>query len=247
MTKTILIIGSSYGIGKELAKQLDRPENNLFLCSRSLVKLQELQFSIKCQSNIFSCDITQEKELKKLHKDILKITTNIDLIIFCAGIYEPMNINNFNKKKADKIIDINLTGFLNFFSVFLKSFKDSNIGQLVVLSSIAGYFGMSNSLAYGASKAALSNLTESLFYELQEYGTKVQLVNPGFVKTRLTAKNKFKMPNIISSKTAAKIIIKNLKKNKFEIKFPFIFANFMKLLAILPYKLRLNFLKYVTK
>ena len=102
---------------------------------------------------------------------------------------------------------------------------------------------MPNSLAYGASKAGLSHLTESLFYELKKYQTKVQLINPGFVETRLTAKNNFKMPWIISRQKTANIILRKLPKKQFEISFPWIFVCILKLLQKLPYKLRLLLFK----
>jgi short-subunit dehydrogenase len=149
-----------------------------------------------------------------------------------------MNLENFNLKIARNILDVNFNSFFVFLDVFLNDFKNQKIKHLAVISSVAGYFGMPNSLAYGASKAGLSHLTESLFYELKKYKIKVQLINPGFVETRLTAKNNFKMPWIISSNRAAKIIIKKLPKKQFEIAFPFIFVFILKLLQIISYKIR---------
>ena len=149
-----------------------------------------------------------------------------------------MNIENFDKLISEKIIQTNLNAFFTFIDVFLPHFKNSTIKHLAVISSIAGYFGMPNSLAYGASKSALSHLTESLHYELKKYHTKVQLINPGFVKTRLTAKNDFTMPSIINSEQAAQIILKQLPSKRFEINFPFGFAMMMKILSLLPYRLR---------
>jgi short-subunit dehydrogenase len=104
---------------------------------------------------------------------------------------------------------------------------------------------MNNSLSYGASKAALSNLAMSLYLELKKYDIKVQLINPGFVKTRLTDQNNFKMPLMITAKKAAQIIIKELPSNKFEIFFPKIFVWMMKIIGLLPYKIQLKVLSQV--
>jgi len=189
------------------------------------------------------CDITKKTDLKNLQKQIFDKWTQIDIIIFCAGIYQPMNLKNFNLKQAKNILDVNFNSFLSFLDSFLNDFKEERIKHLAVISSVASYFGMPNSLAYGASKAGLSHLTESLFYELKKYQTKVQLINPGFVETRLTAKNNFKMPWIISSQKAANIILIKLPKKQFEISFPWIFVCILKLLQKLPYKLRLLLFK----
>lgn len=237
--KNILIIGASFGIGEDLCRQLSEQGANLCLVARSKDKINDLAQNLKGENFSIECDITKKSDLDNLAKSLEKKWQVIDLIIFCAGIYHPMNLENFDLKKSQDIININFISFFNFIDSFLLLFKSNKVKHLAIISSVAGYFGMPNSLAYGASKAALSNLSESLFYELKKYKTKVQLINPGFVKTRLTDKNNFKMPLIISPQKAAKIIIKNLNKNKFEIKLPFLFTFIMKFLSILPYKIRL--------
>jgi len=243
--KNILVIGASFGIGEDLCRQLSDLGANLAISARSESKITNLAKNLG--SNHFSvvCDIAKKEDTLNLANKINDCWQQIDLIIFCVGIYQPMTLDNFDMQKSEEIININFNGFLNILDAFLPKIKDKKISHLAIISSIAGYFGMPRSIAYGASKAALSNLAESLYYELRKYSVKVQLINPGFVKTRLTDKNSFEMPGIISSSKAAKIIIKNLPKKKFEILFPFGFGYFMKFLSKLPYALRLFLLKYV--
>jgi short-subunit dehydrogenase len=236
--KNILIIGGSHGIGEELCIELSKLGANLAIAARSKDKINSLSKELSGNNLSFACDILQKKDLDKLHNNLSKKWRKIDLIIFCAGAYNPMNIDNFDLEKAQNIANVNFNSFFNFIDSFLPSFKKKKIAHLAIVSSVAGYFGMPNSLAYGSSKAALNNLAESLFYELKQYKTKVQLINPGFVKTRLTSQNNFKMPGLISANKAAQIIIKKLPKNIFEIKFPFIFTSIMRILSILPYKIR---------
>jgi short-subunit dehydrogenase len=236
--KNILVIGGSFGIGEELCKEFSRLGSNLAIVARSKDKIDQLCKTLKGNHLSIACDVSKTSDLDKLSNNLNNKWQKIDIVIFCVGAYQPMNLDNFDLAKAQGIIDINLNSFLNFIDSFLPSFKQKKIGHLAIISSVAGYFGMPNSLAYGASKAALSNLSESLFYELRKYETKVQLINPGFVKTRLTDQNDFKMPGIISANRAAKLIIKKLPKNGFEIKFPFVFTSIMKILSILPYKIR---------
>ncbi len=236
--KNILVIGGSFGIGEELCINLSKLGSNLAIVARSKDKIDNLCKNLEGNHMPISCDFSKEGDVNKLSVTLKKSWDRIDIIIFCVGVYTPMNLDNFNLKKAKNIIDINLNSFLNFIDSFLPWFKKSKISHLAIISSVAGYFGMPNSLAYGASKAALNNLSESLFYELKQYQTKVQLINPGFVKTRLTDQNDFKMPGIITASKASKLIIKKLSKNSFEIKLPLIFTFIMKFLSILPYKIR---------
>jgi len=241
--KNILVIGGSFGIGEELCKELSNLGSNLAIVARSKDKIDNLCKTLNGKHLSIATDVSKKSDLNKLSATLGKKWKKIDIAIFCVGTYQPMNIDNFDLQKAENIIDINLNSFLNFIDSFLPLLKEKKISHLAIISSVAGYFGMPNSLTYGASKAALSNLSESLFHELRKYETKVQLINPGFVKTRLTDQNDFKMPGIISANQAAKLIIKQLPKNKFEIKFPFIFTSLMRILSIMPYKIRLFLLQ----
>ncbi len=235
--KNIWIIGASFGIGEELFLQLKQMGANLAISARSEEKLMEI---IGNQNNNFALpmDVCNPNSILTAVNILQEKWQKIDLIIFCAGSYQPMNVNNFNLIAAKNIIDINLLGFVNLLEQILPPIKEKKVAHLAIISSVAGYFGMHNSLGYGASKAGLSNLAESLYLELEPHQTKVTLVNPGFVKTRLTEKNSFKMPFIITPKKAASIIIKNLPKNKFEIAFPRLFTWIMKLVALMPYEIK---------
>jgi len=237
--KNILIIGGSYGIGESLCYQLAESNANLAIAARSYDKIDKLCSKLLGNHLKIACDITKKSDLIDLQKELANKWQKIDLIIFCAGIYQPMNFDNFDVKVAKNILEVYLSSFFGFLDVFLKDFQGKKIKHLAVISSVASYFGMPNSLAYGSSKAGLSHLIESLHYELKKYKTKIQLINPGFVESRLTAKNNFPMPWIISSEKAAKIILKNLPKKKFEIAFPWIFVFILKLLQKLPYRMRL--------
>lgn len=243
--QNIVVIGASFGIGEELCLELANKGANLAICARSKDKIESLQKELAGDHLAITCDVSKREDVKKLRDALFKKWQKIDRIIFCVGIYQPMNIDNFDLAKAKDILEVNFSSFLHVIDVFLDDFKAKNISHLAVISSVAGYFGMPNSLAYGASKAALNNLVESLFYELRQYQVKVQLINPGFVKTRLTDQNNFKMPGIISAKKAAKNIVAHLGSSKFEIKFPAIFTIVMRLISLLPYKIRFLLFKNV--
>ena len=108
-------------------------------------------------------------------------------------------------------------------------------GHISLMGSVAGDRGLPNSLAYGPTKAALINLTETLYLDLHRHGVGVSLINPGFVDTPLTAQNQFRMPALISPQQAAQEILRGWSRGAFEIHFPTRFIWWMKALQLLPY------------
>ena len=230
--KTVWIIGGTSGIGLSVAKQL------INVCSVIVSGRDTLKINDFTSPNLIkiSLDVTNGRKFAEVANSILENFQKVDIILFCAGTYEPMSLKNFDAKHAQKILETNLISMINFIDIVPYFFgKCSLIG---IISSVASYFGMPNSLFYGASKAGLSNLTESLYIELKKYEIDVKLINPGFVRTPLTDKNSFKMPFIISSEKAGKIILKNLPRKKFEISFPFFLVLIMKILKFLPHCVR---------
>jgi short-subunit dehydrogenase len=106
-----------------------------------------------------------------------------------------------------------------------------------VVSSVAGYRGLPTAAAYGATKAALNNMTEALKFDLEQKGIKVQLVCPGFVRTPLTDKNPYPMPFLMEPDAAAEAFYRGLQGSVFEINFPRTFTTIMKQLRKLPHGL----------
>ena len=137
-------------------------------------------------------------------------------------------------KKLKSMIDVNLIGALHTLDVILPVFMKKNSGHLVFTGSLVGYRGLPGALGYGSSKAALVNLGETLRYDLKDTAIKVQLINPGFVKTRLTDKNKFKMLQIMSPEVAAGKMFSNMNKNSFSSSFPAPFSWLFRVSQLLP-------------
>jgi short-subunit dehydrogenase len=244
--KVCWVIGSSHGIGEAIARKAYLDGYNLVISARSVEKLEELknQLLLKPNNNseigkilVSKTDVSDVDSLQKSLTLILEDFQKIDLVIFCPALYQPMSAINFDLEFAKKIVDVNLGGCLNFLHVIIPQMAKQKFGQIGVIASVAGYFGLPQSLAYGASKAALINLCEGIYPELQRLGIDISVINPGFVKTRLTDKNKFKMPFLISTEKAAENVMNGLKEKKFEIHFPKKFTIFLKILQLLPYKI----------
>ena len=247
MTKNIWITGASSGIGKALALKFAKEGWQVAASARRENLLQDLK---KINSNIhsFPLDVTDKEKAKKIFNEILQNFKTLDLCVFSTGIHDPESEKVFNTEKIREIMETNFFGTLNCISAVNKYFKEKKSGHISLVSSVAGYRGLPNSTGYGPSKAALSNLAESLYFDFKKYNVRVSLISPGFIKTPMTDKNKFKMPFIKSSEFAANKIYKGLINSKaFEITFPKQLTIIMKILRILPYWKYLYLIEKLTK
>lgn len=239
--KYIWLIGASTGIGEALAKKLASQGAILALSARSKDKLDTLNQSLGGVHRVLPLDVANSQSMY----DAANAQPQIDIIIFNAGTYTPMTVDDFDLQTCLNTIDVNLNGAFRLLDAVLPMLRDGRCKHLVMVSSVAAYRGMLHSMAYGASKAALTNLVETLRVELAPRGVKIQLVSPGFVKTPLTDRNHFKMPMMISPERAAEHIARGIDSDDYEIHFPKGFTLFLKLLRILPSRLYFWLVKHV--
>ena len=231
--KNCWIVGASSGIGFELAKKLCKNGYNVIASARSLENLNLLKITIEDEKKssqnpqnygeifVENVDVEDYQSLKKTWQNILAKNHKIDLVIFASAIYEQMDLRDFDLELAKKIMHVNFDGFLNFLHLVVPHFMENKSGHIATIASVAGYSGLPKSLTYGASKSAMIYLCEGIYPELKANNISLSVINPGFVKTRLTAKNKFPMPFLMSPEKCAAIIVKGLEKNKSRISFPF--------------------------
>ena len=224
----IWLVGASEGIGRALAIELAKA-NLMILSGRNQERLEELNPYRSVPLDVMDSQIT--------------LPEPIDTLIYCAGYYKPMSAEDIDLNAALKMIDVNLSGAIRVLNAVIPHFIQKKQGHIVLIGSIAGYRGLPNSFGYGSSKAGILNLGETLKCDLSKYNIKVQVISPGFVKTRLTELNKFYMPFIMTPEIAAKKIIKMMKRNKFESRFPFLFGTFLRFLSKIPYFLYFKLLR----
>jgi len=253
MRKVCWIIGASSGIGKSLSDKLYKENYDLAISARNPDSLESVKQDLLHQSScnlgkilVANLDISNVDSLQKALEKIIGEFQRIDMVIFSSALYQPMSAINFDLELSKKIIDVNLLGALNLLHLIVPQMIKQKSGHIAVIASVAGYCGLPKSFAYGASKAALINLCEGIYPELKLNGIDLSVINPGFVKTRLTDQNNFKMPFLISSKEAADLIFQGLMKKKFEIHFPKKFTFFLKVLRLLPYKIFFFITKKIT-
>jgi len=234
MSKKIWITGASSGIGRALAIKFSNEGWQVAVSARRENLLQDLN---KNNLNIYSfpLDIKDESKAKKVFQDIIEKFKTIDICVFCTGIHDPESEKKLSIEKIREIMETNFFGTVNCIMAVNAYFRERKNGHISIVSSVAGYRGFPAASGYCASKAALTSLAESLFFDFKRYNVRISLVSPGFIKTPLTDKNKFPMPMIKSPEYAAeKMFIGLTKKNTFEIHFSKTFTIIVKLLKIMP-------------
>lgn len=236
--KTIWLIGASEGIGAALAARLAPVCGHLIISARNEVRLNALAAGFaKGDVSIAPLDVTDMESIRSAWNMIEQRGFMPDCVLYNAGAYVPMDAQHFDLVKTEHILDVNLSGALRVLSLVLPRFVTLGEGHIALVASVAGYRGLPGAIGYGASKAALIHLAENLKADLGQTGIKVQVINPGFVETRLTALNDFPMPCIIMPDKAADYIMRGLVKDVFEIHFPKRFSLILKLLSLLPDRL----------
>jgi len=188
----------------------------------------------------FPLDVTNRNQINEVFKNILDNFGELDICLFSSGTYEPKDEQNIDPDKIKNVINVNFIGVIDCVKSVERYFKDKKSGHISIVSSIAGYRGLPNSSGYGPSKAALTNFSESIYFDFKKFGVRVSVVSPGFIKTPLTDKNEFPMPFLKTPEYAAEKIFNGLvKSSAFEIHFPKGLTLTLKFLRILPYRLYL--------
>ena len=233
--KRVWILGASEGIGAALARAFAREGASLLLSARNEIALRELADELG-KAQVHKLDIGDDQALAQAAEHIARAGP-LDIVICTAALYEPSRVADIDPIRVQDMLRVNILGTLNVARLCPPLLRDG--GQLVLFGSVAGYFGLPRGQAYSATKAAVNNIAESLAAELAPR-INVRLVCPGFVRSRLTDKNHFTMPAIITAEEAAERTLRGLRGRKFEIHFPRRFTLAVKLLRLLPYSLALR-------
>ena len=229
------VTGAGKGIGRQLALRLAEEGWIVAASSRTEADLKDLEAA--CPSHLirgFPLDVTQAADTEEVVQKIETALGPLDLVVLNAGTHLPMPASEFSTAIFRRLVDTNLMGTVHGLSTIIPPMIARKSGRILVVASLAGYRGLPTAAAYGATKAALINMCEALRPELGKKGVVLQLINPGFVKTPLTDKNKFSMPYLMPVEAAVEAIMRGLRSEKFEIAFPGRFAFLMKVLRCLP-------------
>lgn len=228
--KTYWLIGASEGLGAALAEQLSRVGVKVILSARNEDRLQELADSLPGQARVLPLDVQDSAAVKAAADEV----GDIDGMIFLAGAYWPFGAKDWNDEQAETMADVNFGGAMRAVGAVLPRMQARDHGHIVLTGSLTAYGGLPGAAPYVATKAGIMSLAESLRCDLQKTGVKVQLLNPGYIRTRLTDKNDFRMPGIMEPEDAARICFEHMNSDSFSRAFPTWFSFIFRGARFLP-------------
>jgi NAD(P)-dependent dehydrogenase (short-subunit alcohol dehydrogenase family) len=244
--KYVWVIGASSGIGAATAQLLLERGAHVALSARSEQALMQ-RCAGQARALPLALDITVHATVGRARDILLAAWPRLDLVLIVAGGYNEMRADSFDLAAANRLIDLNLRGVFNCLDAVLPVLLRQGAGGVGIVASVAGYGGLPKALVYGPTKAALINLTESLYFDLHRRGINVYQINPGFVATPLTAANDFKMPGLMAAPDAARALVRGIERGQFHIHFPKSFTNSLRVARLLPYRLYFWLVRTVTK
>ena len=250
MKKIVFVTGASSGIGRALSIKFANNGWKVLASARRLDLLKKLdKESINLNAIIpIKMDISNREIVSSQVNKTIKKYGIPDIVLLNAGTNNPNSKNIFSIEETEQIFKINFFGTLNCLHALLPFLKKKNKSQVIFMSSVAGYRGLPYAAAYCSSKSAITTFAESIYNQCKSSGIAVRVINPGFVKTPLTDKNKFKMPMIIAVEKAADIMYKKIIfSKKFEINCPWLFCFIMKILRVLPNSLYFSLTQLLIK
>ena len=232
----VWVIGASTGIGAETARLLLSLGARVALSARTEPALRSIANG-NPQALALPLDVTDSAQLLSSRDQLLAEWQGVDLVLLVAGIYTEMRADQIDIGAVDHTLNVNLRSIFHAIDAVLPTLLKQGAGGIGIVSSVAGFRGLPKALVYGPTKAALINLAEVLYLDLNARGIAVYLINPGFVDTPATRQNNFDMPALIDAAEAARNIVQGIERGEFHIHFPKRFTNWLRMTRLLPYRL----------
>ncbi|SIQ47378.1 SDR family NAD(P)-dependent oxidoreductase [Bosea sp. TND4EK4] len=246
------ITGASSGIGAAVALELARRGWTVAATARRLDRLEELARAsegLPGRIVAHAGDVTDAVAMAALVETIEAVHGPVALAFLNAGVASGAGERKpgFDLAAAETTLTVNIFGVVRALAPVMARMSKRGRGQIAVTASLVGYRGLPLSAAYGASKAAMIHLCESLREDCARAGIVLQVVNPGFVETPMTERNGFSMPFLMQVDAAATRIADGFARGGFEITFPRRLAWLLKALRILPYPIYFALMRQVAK
>ena len=237
--KNLLITGASSGVGEAIAVECARRgAAHLFLCGRDAARLDAVAASCRAAgaANVHPCvvDVTDESAVRTWLTDCEAVAP-IEVVYSNAGI----GTGREDEANVRRTFATNVGGNLNIVLPMLDVFRRRGAGrrQIVITASIAGYAPLATCPAYAATKSCMKNWALSLRGMVKREGILVNVVCPGFIRSRITDRNTCPMPFFMEAPRAARIIVSRVNRNVGLIAFPWPMRLVTWFLSILPWRL----------
>jgi NADP-dependent 3-hydroxy acid dehydrogenase YdfG len=228
--KRYWLVGASEGLGRALAERLSAAGADVILSARSAERLEQVAASLPGSSLVVPVDVADAGSVRAA----AAAAGSMDGVVFLAGLYWPVSALNWDADQVDAMCDVNFTGCARVMGAALPAMVARGTGHVVITGSLSGFRGLPGAIGYGASKAGVMALAESMQADLRGSGIVVQVANPGFIRTRLTDKNTFSMPFLMEPAEAADFMFRHMQTNRFKVSFPTVFSWFFRLSQFLP-------------
>ncbi len=245
----VWITGASRGLGAALVREYAATGADVMLSARDAAALTAVANTLPeaGHGHVYPLDVTSTSAMAEVIDAIESTHGAVDLAILNAGTYVETGADDFRPGDIRELFELNFFSIVETLAILMPRMRSRRQGQLAVIASVAGDIGLPYASGYSASKAALNRLCQSLRPELARDGVSINVVNPGFIATPLTAKNAFPMPFIVGVERAARDIRHGLARDNFEIRFPWRMSMAMRLLANLPDALTLAITRRMLK
>jgi len=218
--KRYWLVGASEGLGRALAVAMAKAGAEVIVSARSRERLNDLVAEIGANARAVTVDVSDRASVDAAAAEV----GPVDGMVYLAGVYWPMKSQDWDSDRAEAMVETNFLGGVRAVGAVLPAMLERGVGHIVLTGSLSGFRGLPGAIGYGASKAGLMYLAESLYADLRRSPVKVQIANPGFIKTRLTAKNDFAMPFIMTPEAAAQTMLRFMERDAFKISFPRAFS-----------------------
>ncbi|MFQ1700333.1 SDR family NAD(P)-dependent oxidoreductase [Loktanella agnita] len=228
--KRYWLVGASEGLGREVAFCLSRAGAEVIVSARSEDRLKDLVAELPGKASYITVDVTNRAAVEKAAAE----AGPLDGVVYLAGVYWPMKASEWDNEKADMMGEVNFLGASRVVGAAIPGMVARGRGHIVLTGSLSGFRGLPGAIGYSASKAGVMALAESMQADLRTSDIKVQMINPGFIKTRLTEKNDFHMPFIMEPEDAAKEFFDHMNSDDFKKNFPMVFSWVFRLSQFMP-------------
>ncbi|WP_228063719.1 3-ketoacyl-ACP reductase [Faecalibacter rhinopitheci] len=217
--KTAFITGAGKGLGKAMALALAKEGANLFLVGRTAADLDAVAQEAKTLNNDITvntsvADVSDLTQVQNTVKELTAIDARIDILINNAGILRTGGILDLPIEEFEQSIKINVLGTYYVLHEVLPFLTQQSSSDIINIASTAGQKGNANLSAYGASKAAVINMSEAVMQEFRKKGVRVTTINPSTIATEMTLNAKFTDGNeerVLQPQDLAYLIVSHLK------------------------------------
>jgi NADP-dependent 3-hydroxy acid dehydrogenase YdfG len=228
--KRYWLIGASEGLGLALAQKISAAGAEVVLSARSAKRLDQAVAQMPGKASAVVLDVADSAAVRRAAETI----GPVDGVVFLAGVYWPMTAQAWDADQIEAMCDVNFTGCARVIGAVLPDMVARRRGHVVLTGSLSGFRGLPGASGYAPSKAGVMAMAECLYADLRGSGVTVQLANPGFIRTRLTAKNNFAMPFLMEPEDAARHMFELMQTDRFKANFPTLFSWLFRLSQFLP-------------